>query len=168
MRKILLIILILTFGNTFSQKTVDLRDIYTEEGLTYSSNDNKLFSGKAQHIRKNGHLVYEEYFEDGKLTKTITYYNGTDEPTPSTITEYYIGTDNKKTTTNYGLKKPTVEFVHYDQNGNRTLIERFEDENLIYRCEFQNNRKHGIEFCLDNNGEELRIEYENGKKVKKA
>ena len=36
--------------------------------------------------------VYKEYFDNGKLTKSITYYNGTEKRTPARITEYYSET----------------------------------------------------------------------------
>jgi len=167
MKNILLIIFICLLNQLSSQEIVGMKDLYVENDLTYKVSDEKLYSGQAQHVRKNGHLVYEEYFDNGKLTKSITYYNGTEKPTPATETEYDSETQTKRKETNYGLNKPTTEFKHFDINGNKTLIEQYENEKLIYRCEYQKNKKHGIEFCLNDDGTEMRIEYRNGKKVKK-
>src|SRR5690606_14895141 len=96
---------------------------------------------------------------------SILYYNGTEKPKPAELTEFYEKTFDKKKVTRYGLSKPTIEFKYYDQNGNKTLIEQYENERLNYLCKYKNNKKHGIEFCLDDNGEELEIEYRSGKKI---
>jgi antitoxin component YwqK of YwqJK toxin-antitoxin module len=144
-----------------------MKDIYVENGLIYKNADGKLFSGQAQNVRKNGHLIYEEYFAEGKLTKSIIYYNRTEVPTPARVTEYYEGKQTIRLVTNYGLSKPTTKFTHYDENGKKTLIEIYENEKLTYRCEYQENKKHGIEYCLNDDGTESRIEYRNGRKLKK-
>lgn len=89
MRNVLLILFICLFGQISAQEKVGLKDLFVQNNLTYKIEDGKLFTGQAQHIRKNGHLVYEEYFEDGILTKSITYYNKTDKPTPAEETEFY-------------------------------------------------------------------------------
>jgi antitoxin component YwqK of YwqJK toxin-antitoxin module len=154
MKNILLIIFICFLNQLSAQEKVGMKDLYVENDLTYKIADDKLFSGQAQHVRKNGHLVYEEYFENGKLTKSITYYNGTEKPTPARET-------------NFGLDKPTTEYKHFDKSGKKTLIEQYENDKLIYRCEYQKNKKHGIEYCLNEDGTELRTEYRNGKKIKK-
>ncbi|NHF61626.1 hypothetical protein FK220_019935 [Flavobacteriaceae bacterium TP-CH-4] len=167
MKNILLIVLICFLTQVSAQEIVGMKDLYVENDLTYKVAGGKLFSGQAQNVRKNGHLVYEEYFDNGKLTKSIIYYNGTEKPTPARETEFYLETQTKRKETNYGLSKATIEFKHYDKNGKKTLIEQYENEKLIYRCEYQKNKKHGIEYCLDDDGTELRIEYRNGKKNKK-
>lgn len=155
------------FLSTLSaQEIVGMKDIYLDKGRIYKVSDNTLFSGQAQKVRKNGHLVYEDYFENGYIIKTVVYYNGTEEPVTAQLVEYYEKSFDVKKETNYGFHKPFTEIKHFDTNGKKSLVEEYESEKLIYRCEYVNNRKHGIEFCLDKNGEELRIEYRNGKKVK--
>ena len=166
MKNLLLIILIFFLSKLPAQEIVGMKDLYFENDLTYKVADDKLFSGQAQYVRKNGHLVYEEYFENGRLTKSITYYNRTEKPTPARLIEYYDGTETKRKETIYGLNKPTTEFKYYDENGKKTLIEQYENEKRTYSCEYQNDKKHGIEYCLNDDGTELRIEYRNGKKVK--
>ncbi len=167
MKNILLIIFICLLNHLSAQEIVGMKDLYIENDLTYKVSDEKLFSGQAQHVRKNGHLVYEEYFDNGKLTKSITYYNRTKKPMPAREIEYYSETQKKRKETNYGLNKTSTEFKYFDKNGEKTLIEEYEINQLIYRCEYQKNKKHGIEYCLNDDGTELRIEYRNGKKIKK-
>jgi antitoxin component YwqK of YwqJK toxin-antitoxin module len=166
MKNILTLILISLLSGISAQEIVSMKDLYVENNLTYKAQNDQLFSGQAQNIRKNGHLVYEEFFVNGKLTKSITYYNGTEKPTPSRETEYYSDTQTKSKETNFGLDKPTTELKYFDKQEKKTLVERFDNDILIYRCEYQKNKKHGIEYCLNDDGTELRIEYRNGKKIK--
>lgn len=165
MKKILLIFIFFAFNQLFAQEIVGLRDLYVENKLTYKIADGQLFSGQAQSVRKNGHLVYEEYFDSGYLTKSIVYYNGTEKPIPARVTEFHEKSSNKKKETNFGFSKPTTEIKYFDQNGKKTLIEQYENEKLTYRCEYSENKKNGTEFCYKNDGTELRIEYKNGKKI---
>lgn len=166
MKKIPLITILLLFHGVFAQEIVGLKEIYVANNLAYKVADDQLFSGQAQKVRKNGHLVYEEYYENGVPIKSILYYNRTEKPIPAKKTEFYDNSFNKKKETIYGLSKPTVAHTYYDYNGNKTLIERYENEKLIYSCEFLDDKKHGTEFCYNEDGTELTIEYRNGKKVK--
>lgn len=165
MKKILLIFTFFAFNQLFAQEIVGLKDLYVENEMTYKIADDQLFSGQAQSVRKNGHLVYEEYFENGYLTKSIVYYNGTEKPIPARVTEFYEKTSKKKKETNFGLSKPTTEMKYFDQNGKKELIELYINDKLIYRCEYLNNKKNGTEFCLKDDGTELKIEYKNGEKI---
>ena len=133
--------------------------------MTYKIANNQLFSGQAQSVRKNGHLVYEEYFENGYLTKSIVYYNGTEKPIPARVNEFYEKSSKKKKETNIGLSKPTTEKIYFDQNGKKKLIEQYTNDKLTYSCEYLDNKKNGTEFCLNDDGTELNIEYQNGKKI---
>ena len=165
-RNILLFVFSCFISTLSAQEIVGMKDIYLDNGLIYKVSDNTLFSGQAQKVRKNGHLVYEDYFEHGYILKTVVYYNGTDEPVPAQLVEYYDKSFVVKKETNYGFEKPLTEIKHFDKNGKKSLVEEYESGKLIYRCEYVNNKKHGIEYCLDKNGKELRIPYRNGKKVK--
>lgn len=165
MKNLLLVIIFCSFSRLFAQEKVELKEIYLENSLAYKVEDKQLFSGQAQNVRKNGHLVYEEYYENGVPIKSIVYYNRTEKPIPARLTEFYERSFNKKKVTNYGLSKPIVEYIHYDLNGKKTLIEQYENEMLTYRCEYLENKKHGTEFCVDDDGNEIEIEYRNGKKV---
>jgi len=168
MKNILLIVFICFLNQLSAQEIVEIKDLYIDaaDDLTYKIADGKLFTGQAQYIRKNGHLVSEEYFENGIMTKSIIFYNGTEKSTPANETEYYLDTQTKRKETNYDLKKQITEFIHFEINGQKILVEQFENDKLIYRCEYQKNKKHGIEYCLNDDGTEIRIEYQNGRKVK--
>ena len=165
MKNILLIILFCSFNGLFAQEKVGLKEIYVENSLAYKVANEELFSGKAQKVRKNGHLVYEELYEKGIPIKSILYYNGTEKPKPVVMTEFYEKTFDKEKVTTYGLSKPTVEFKYYDRNGKKTLIEEYYNGKLTYRCEYLKNKKHGTEFCQDEDGKQIEIEYRNGKKI---
>ncbi len=165
MKNHLLIILFFSFNVLLAQEKVGLRDIYVENDLAFKVINDELFTGQAQKVRKNGHLVYEEFYEKGVPLKSVVYYNGTEKPKPATLTEFYKNTFNKSKETTYGLFKPTLTIKHYDQDGNKTLVEEYENDKLTYRCEYLNNKKHGTEFCFDNYGNELQTEYANGKKI---
>jgi len=165
MKNILLIILFCSLNALFAQEKVGLKEIYVENNLAYKVADDELFSGQAQKVRNNGHLVFEEYYKNGNPIKSIVYYNGTEKPIPARITEFYEKSFDKKKETVYRWKEPTVEYIYYDQNEKKTLIEQYENEKLTYRCEYLNNKKHGTEFCLDDDGNELEIEYRNGIKI---
>jgi len=166
--KILIFCTFLFFGNfVFSQQIVSFNETYiSDENLVYNTQTDKPFTGKAQRKRKNGHLVYEEEYKNGFIIESTVYYNRTKEPTPATKFLY----DEKNNfraikKIQFGLKKNTKMITHFDINGRKKLFESYLDGNLIYSCEYKNNRKHGKEFCIVD-GEDIVIEYINGKKVK--
>ena len=165
MKKILIIIIFCSVGGLLAQEKVGMKEIYVENNLAYKVADDQLFSGQAQRVRKNGHLVYEEYYAEGIPIKSILYYNGTERPKSAEQTEFYEKTFDKKKVTRYGLSKPTVEYKYYDQSGKKTLIEKYENDELTYRCEYLENKKHGTEFCIIGDGTEVENKYRNGKKV---
>ena len=167
LRNILLIILMCAFNQLIAQEKVNVKDIYFENDLAYKISNNKIFTGNVQKIRENGHLVFEENYENGYLTKMTTFYNSTDEPIPARVTEYFARSLNRKTEILYGLKSSTTDVKHFDLKGQKILIERYEKEKLIYRCSYINNKKYGIEFCLNDDGKEFKYEYSNGRKIKK-
>ena len=167
MKNILLIILFCSLKGLFAQEKVGMKEIYVLNNLAYKVADDELFSGQAQKVRNNGHLVDEEYYESGNPIKSVIYYNGTEKPIPAKMTEFYEKSFDKKKETTYDLKKTTVEFKYYNKNGKKTLIEQFENDKLTYRCEYLKNKKHGTEFCIDDDGNELKIEYRNGNKIAK-
>lgn len=166
--KILIFCIFLFFENfVFSQQIVSINETYiSDENLVYSTQTDKPFTGKAQRKRKNGHLVYEEEYKEGYIIKSTVFYNRTGEPTPATVF-LYDEKDNFRAIKKFqfGLKKKTKMITHFDSKGKKKFFESYLDEKLIYSCEYQNNRKHGKEFCVVD-GEEIVIEYINGKKVK--
>lgn len=167
MKKVVFLLAFCIFQVVLAQEIVDIKNIYLhEDGRIYKITTNQPFSGHAQKIRGNGHLVYEDYFESGFLTETTIYFNRTKEPKPSRRIEYYDKTFLKKKETNYSLSKPTIELIFFDINGRKTLIEQYENDRLTYRCPYSRNKKHGTEFCINTNGKESTFEYRYGKKIK--
>ena len=165
-KKIILLILICSFFELSGQEKVSVKDIYFENNLAYKIADNQIFTGQAQKIRRNGHLVFKQYLENGVLIKSVLYYNNTKTPTPANEIYYYEKTLIPKKGVSFYLGESKVDYEYYDNDGGKTLEERYENEKLIYQCKYLDGKKHGIEFCIGDNGEELRIEYKNGKKVK--
>ena len=166
MKKNFLLLFLISYCGLYAQEIVAIDEIYFENEIAYKSENDAVFSGQAQKIRKNEHLVYEEYFEKGFLYKSILYYNRTEKPKPAEIIEFHENSIEKKKVTNFGLSNDWLQYEYFDLNGMKTLKEEYLNEKLVYRCEFSENRKHGIEYCLNDEGKESRTKYKNGKKVK--
>lgn len=148
----------------FAQNVVPFNELYLENDLVYEKYTDKLFTGSAAKIRKNGHVVYEDVIAEGKMIKTIIYFNKTTLPAFEYI--YYENSGKAKEEIKYSLKEPIIEFTHFNELGEKTLSEIYENDTLTYRCEFLKNRKHGKEFCINKNGKEVTTEYKNGKQLK--
>jgi|SRR5690554_2172974 antitoxin component YwqK of YwqJK toxin-antitoxin module len=166
MKNILILILFFSFNQAISQEKVELKDLYYENYVAHKISDGKLFTGIAQKTRNNGHIIYDEVYENGILIKSTVYYNRTENPIPARVILYYEKSFTPKTEINYGLSKPRIEYIHYNQNGKKILNEIFTDDKLTYKCEYENGKKHGTEYCVNDDGTELTIEYNNGKKIK--
>ena len=161
-----LIFLIFLYNSTFSQEKLNTFEIYKKDKIHYKKSDNNVFTGIAEFKRKNGHIVFEEFYKDGYLTKYVIYFN-LDIQIVSTEILYYDKSENKKTKTEFSsVENERKEITHYDSNGKKTLNEIYKKNILIYSCEYLNNKKHGKEFCITDNGD-LNTEYfENGKRLK--
>ena len=169
MKKIEFIVLVILFSCCFQvlgQKKISIKEIYFENNLAYKTSDNTVFTGQAQQIRKNGHLVFEQFIESGVLTKSVTYFNSIEPPAASSVVYFYEKTETPKKEITYYYGETKVDYEYFDENGEKELEESFENEKLIYQCKFLNGKRHGIEFCITEEGEEMRTEYRNGKKVK--
>lgn len=166
MRNILILILFFTFNQLISQENIGLKDVYYENDLAHKVSDNKLFSGIAQKVRRNGHLVYDEVYENGILIKSTEYYNRTEKPIPARVVFYYENSTAPKTKIIYDLSQPRIEHIHYNQYGEKVMNEIYTEDILTYKCKYVNGKKHGTEFCINEDGTILTIEYSNGKKIK--
>jgi len=58
----------------FSQDTLRMRDVYIDNDLVYKVSGER-FTGVVQSKRKNGHLVYEEVYNDGIILYSNLYFN---------------------------------------------------------------------------------------------
>ncbi|WP_411768564.1 hypothetical protein [Winogradskyella sp. A3E31] len=73
----------------YSQVTLKFEELYVNGDLAFKISNDSIFTGIAEGRRRNGHLVYEEYYKAGELIKSISYYNRTETPVSAMITEYY-------------------------------------------------------------------------------
>lgn len=162
---LILLVLIGTSFEVCSQDTLDIKEVYIDNDLVYKM-DGQRFTGLAQRKRKNGHLTYEENYKDGVILSSNLYFN-TKEKKVSNKTiynRYKLWVIEKEIS--YRLSKDTLGIKSYDENGKKVLLEQFENNKLTYSCEYNGRKRHGKEFCYDDDGNELIFEYINGKKVK--
>jgi len=145
----------------FAQNRVPFDKLTLENDLVYENFPDKLFTGNAAKISKNGHVVYEDIIQDGKTLKRIVYYNKSNLPAIESI--YFENSHKIKKEIQYSLKESRIDITQFNELGEKTLSEIYENDKLIYRCEFVKNKKNGREFCIDKNGQEIITEYENGK-----
>ncbi|WP_147404214.1 hypothetical protein [Aquimarina sp. AD1] len=166
MKNFLILLMFFTFNKMVSQETIEMKETYIDNNLVYQSINDKLFTGIAQKKRKNGHLVYEEEYENGIILSSNLYYNGKEKR----VSNKTIYNPNKPLVLlqehKYDLKGEIFETVTYNNDGIKILLEQFEKEKLTYSCQYLGKKKNGIEYCLNKNGVETQIEYRNGKKVK--
>jgi len=168
MRHLFFILIILfSFKNILGQERIEYDAIYFDDYLAYKQSDDQIFTGITEKPRKNGQPGYEEVFVDGVLKKGILYYNRTKPPKVARVYEYYENSFQPKTEISYGLKKPREEYIHFNKDGKKVLVEIYENDTLIYHCKYVNKKKNGIEYCLNADGTEIRTEYKNGKKIKR-
>ena len=169
MKNILILLMFFTSLNLISQERISINDIYIgEDNIAYRTDNDQKFTGFAQKVRKNGHVVYEDQFDNGIIISHSVFFNSSDKKLAGKMI--------------YNKDKPFVfekfieyksnrnghwtEVEYYDQNGHKILEEIVSDGKTTYRCEFLNGKKHGTESCINKDGTELTTEYENGKKLK--
>ena len=164
-----IIFILITFflsSNLVGQDTIDMKEVYIDNDLVYRFSDNERFTGVAQSRRKNGHLVYEERYDDGIIREGLTYYNGKEKilDYKTVYHKYKLWVPKKEFY--YPKSGKWIEITSFDENGKKILVEQFENDKLTYSCEYSGRKKHGKEFCYSDDGEELTFEYVNGKKKK--
>jgi len=191
MRNLLILLMFFTFNELISQEIIGMKEVYIENNLVYKNATDELFSGITQSKRKNGHLVYEEKYENGIILSSNLYYNGKE----IRISNKTIYNPNKPLTLSkeysYDLKGEVFEITTYNDDGVKILYEQFTNgkvsyscqylgkkkhglelgyrdggEKMTFRCEYINGKKNGTEYCLNEKGIETKKEYVNGKKIK--
>lgn len=149
-----------------AQDRIDYKEIYYENFLAYRYADDHLFSGIAFKARRNGHVVYEDSIVNGHLIKMRVFFNR-DPKKISTEYYYYPNSFEIQKEVRYEYKRPYVTHIYYNTNGKRRLEETYLDTVVTYKCEYKNGKKHGIEFCINEDGSKWSKTYENGKRIKK-
>lgn len=170
LRLIILFLLIVGYQNVFSQDTLSVKEIYFDNNLAYQGYNDKLFTGVAQKLRKNGngHIVAEEIYKNGVLLEWKLFYNKSHRRLAENVFYYkkypLAPKERIRYTTNEDGK--FTERTYYDTNFKKTLVTRHKDTTLIYKCPYTNGKKDGEEFCLNDNGNPIITKFIIGKKVK--
>ena len=160
-----LILLFFLFSlNIYSQDSLTIKQVHFEKGTCYRNDNNGLFSGKAQSYKHKKHLVFETEFKNGILIKSIEYFNGKKRKIAEEIYYGNYGAKQKKIKYEYSIDYKWIEY--YNENSQKVLEEEYENGNLVYKCEYLNNKKNGIAFRINKNGEKSECKFENGKLIK--
>lgn len=166
MRNLLILLVFFTFNELISQEIVKMKEVYIDKNLVYKSSNNELLTGTAQSKRRNGHLVYEEEYENGIILSSNLYYNGKE----IRVSNKTIYNPNKPLTLSkeysYDLKGEIFEITTYNDDGVKILYEQFTNGKISYSCKYLGKKKHGLELGYRDGGEKMtfRCEYINGKK----
>lgn len=154
----------------FAQDTLSIKEIYFDKYLAYKSSNDELFSGIAQKLRKNGngHIVSEEIYGMGVILEWRSYFNRSNRRLAEKVSYYKESYFAPKVRIQYRTNKhgSFIERTYFNLNQEKTLNTIHRDTTLTYRMLYLNGKKHGEEFCYDDEGNPLVTEYVNGKKVK--
>ena len=150
-----------------AQNVIDINDLYIDEvNLVYTRSNDSLFSGICERRRKNGHLVFEEFYEKGVIQSANYYYNGKKKIVSDSAVYNTLKPFEYKTIYRFNLESQLCKKESFDNDGKSILEEEFKDGKIVYSCEYDGKKKHGREFCYSKEGEPLEFEYVNGKKVR--
>jgi len=191
MRYLLFLVFIFSFNQLISQEIVGMKEVYSKNNLVYQVVDDQLFTGIIQSKRNNGHVVYEAEIKNGVLLYSSIFFNGAEK---RVATKTIYNPNNPALFSKelkYHLSGELFEARTYNEEGIKILVEQFTDgklsyscqyigkvknglelgylnggEKLTYRCEYKNGKKQGTEYCVNENGIEVRKEYIDGKRIK--
>ena len=149
-----------------AQDTIPMDEVYIENDLVYKYSDDDRFTGVAYKKRKNGHLVCEQIYKDGVILSSNEYYNGKKKLMCHQFIYYRYKPWIIQKEYYYPKSRAWSQITSFDESGRKILLEQFEGEKLTYSCQYNGKKKHGIEYCISEEGEELTFEYVNGKKKK--
>ena len=165
MKKQLLITISLFTFKLFSQEILTNNDIYTENNLAHKVENNQLFTGIIQKFKQNNHLHSEFEFKDGILVNGKIYFNGKEKIVAEE--RYFLKSNgNIEKKIKYSLDHKTLWITYYNELGEKVLEEDFYENEIIYRCPYFKNKKHGIVFSINKKGVKSECKYENGKLIK--
>ncbi|MVO11086.1 hypothetical protein GOQ30_18095 [Flavobacterium sp. TP390] len=158
------IILLLFVAKIYSQEILKKEEVYTENNLVYKVSNSELFTGKIQSFKHKNHLTFEIEFKNGELIKSIEYFNGKKIKIAEEIFYRKYGVKEKKIKYEYLIDYKWIEY--YDENNQKVLEEEYKDGILVYRCPYLNNKKNGIVYLIEKNGQKKECKFENGKLIK--
>jgi len=165
-RNIIFFLFVFISFTVCAQGTLGMKEVYLENDLVYKYSDNERFTGIAQIKKRNGQVIYEEVYKDGVILVDYQYYKGPEKDIcyKTEYNRYKLWVKQKEYY--YPKSKDRYEVTSFDENGTKILIEQFENEELIYSCQYSGKKKHGEEMCYDDKGDKLIFQYVNGRKVK--
>lgn len=158
------IILLLFVAKIYSQEILKKDEVYSENNLVYKVSNSELFTGKIQSFKNNNHLTFEIEFKNGELIKSVEYFNGKKIKIAEEIFYRKYGLKEKKIKYEYLIDYKWVEY--YNENNKKVLEEEYRDGILVYSCPYLNNKKNGIVYSIDKNGQKIECKFENGKLIK--
>jgi antitoxin component YwqK of YwqJK toxin-antitoxin module len=103
--------------------------------------------------------------ENGVLKKNIVYYNSK-EKIVSDETFYYSNNRKVEKKIRYSSDHKRLWIKYFDESGNKKLEEEYNNGILTYSCPYLNNRKNGIVYSINENGEKNECKFVNGKLIK--
>lgn len=162
----ILLIVILFFGKLYSQETIEFNNVFFENGIAYNKLNNEIFSGIVQNKNKSGHIKFEEIYVNGKLTKTLLYYNFKSEQIVCDETLFNSETNKKEKHTRFSSDGKKYWETKFNENEKKSEFNSYENGNLILHVEYKNGKKDGKWFCYNDDGTKCEMEYSNGKKIK--
>lgn len=164
MKKIATFIFIFLSSFFFGQEVLSFDEIYSENNLTYKLSNNELFTGKVQRFKKNNHLVFEIEFENGILKTSTLFYNGKEQV--ESDKKYFDENGKLVKKEKFSFDKKYIWTTLYNSKEEKILDEEHENGVLKYKCEYLNGKKHGIVYCLKDDGTTSENLYNNGKLIK--
>jgi len=148
------------------QFAVKYKDVYLENNLVFLRANDSLYTGLIQQKRRNGHLAQEEWIDKGVIVYAISYYNGS-RKVPAERMEYYKEYPNVPFKLfKYRFDESIREIIWHDMRANKIRVEQFENDKLVYSCDYKGKKKHGKELCYDDDGSVITVLYNNGKRIK--
>ncbi|MBD8084431.1 hypothetical protein [Chryseobacterium caseinilyticum] len=163
----ILFILLFIFNNGNAQNIVSDDAVYFKEGIAYQKSNSSKFSGTLQLKKKNGHVKSETTYDNGKQNEFVVYYNLDEKQMVCDRFFYESQTGKKKKHLRYSLDGLNYSETEFDENEDKKSYRFYKNNKLTIYKEFQNNKKHGTWFCINEDGSKSEIEYFAGKKVEK-
>ncbi|MEC3964612.1 hypothetical protein [Flagellimonas halotolerans] len=166
MARIIVILLSLISLTAYAQDSLDIKSVYLENNIAYRIKNGNPYSGTLVKKRKNGHIVYTENYSKGIiLTKNLYFNTKTRKLANRTIYNKNRPFVPKKEFV-LNLSSDTIEIKYFTEKGSKDFVEQFEQGQLIYSCEYNGKKKHGLETCHNEDGTKQIFEYNMGKKIK--
>ncbi len=145
------------------QQVLQSHQIYFDHNIAYRHFDVTVFSGIAEFRENKGILTRREVYENGIMTKKITYYT-TNVPKGKEVPYQEIDYADRKmiTKTSYRVTGEKYYYVEYKDDGAPEYSEQWRDGQLSAIQYFRNGKLDGKSFVMDTDGKWTEEYYRNG------